>query len=199
MEIASTGIQETKRRKRRNKPSNISINIRIPKIPPKISINISKYPAYEQHSALFYMCDSELLILYHSSKPIQWIFSKHWPSGPMLSISWNVRSCVCLFTFEVRFKFLFAPNSQSQMSKVIKDSESLGQSNEKKWSQIWNFFTNKGCKIAAQTKVCFWANFALLIRIFWYWCFSLPLTVFCPYFPKSNVQTFLIFGILGEK
>ena len=27
-------------------------------------------------------------------------------------------------------------------------------------------FTNKGCKIAAQKKVCFWANFALMSRMF---------------------------------
>ena len=145
------------------------------------------------------MCDSEVLILYHSSKPIQWIFSNHWLSGPMLSISWNVRSCVCLFTFEVRFKYLFAPNSQSQMSKVIKDSESLGQSKEKKWSQIWKLLLIKGVKSPRKQKFVFGRILPYLTWFFWYWCFSLPLTVFCPYFPKSNVQTFLIFGILGEK
>ena len=53
-------------------------------------------------------------------------------------------------------------------------------------------FTNKGCKIAAQKKVGFGANFALLSRIFWYWCFSLRLMVFLPPFLKSNVQTFEI-------
>ena len=51
-------------------------------------------------------------------------------TGPMLSISRNVRPSVCpsvcpsvrpsvrLFTFEVPFKRLFAPNSQSPMSKL---------------------------------------------------------------------------------
>ena len=47
------------------------------------------------------------------------VFSKHWPSGPMLSLSRNVRLsvrpsvrlCVCLFTFEVPFNGLFAPTS----------------------------------------------------------------------------------------
>ena len=71
-------------------------------------------------------------------------FSKHRPSGPMLSISRNVRPCVrlfvclsvCLFTFEVPFKRLFAPTSRSRMSKTFRDSESLGKSNGKKWSQI---------------------------------------------------------------
>ena len=44
-------------------------------------------------------------------------FSKHRPSGTMLSISWNVRLSVRLlvsvFTFEVPFKRLFVPTSQS--------------------------------------------------------------------------------------
>ena len=68
------------------------------------------------------------------------LFSKHRPSGPMLSINQNVRPCVCpsvcLFTFEVPFKRLFAPTSRSRMSKMFRDSESLGKSNGKKWSQI---------------------------------------------------------------
>ena len=44
--------------------------------------------------------------------------------------------CACLFTFEVPFKRLFAPTSQSWMSNIFRDSESLGKSNGKKWSQI---------------------------------------------------------------
>ena len=63
-------------------------------------------------------------------------FSKHRPSGPMLSISRNVRLYICLFTFEVPFNGLFAPTSRSQMSNIFTDSESLGKSNGKKWSQI---------------------------------------------------------------
>ena len=67
-------------------------------------------------------------------------FSKHRPSGPMLSINRNVCPCVRvfvrLFTFEVPLKRLFAPTSQSQMSNIFRDSESLGKSNGKKWSQI---------------------------------------------------------------
>ena len=66
-------------------------------------------------------------------------FSKHRPSGPMLSISRNVRPSVCLFTFEVPFTGLFAPTSRSRMSNILRDSESLGKSNGKKWSQIWTF------------------------------------------------------------
>ena len=56
-------------------------------------------------------------------------FSKHRPSGPMLSISRNVRLCVrlsvclsvCPFTFEVLFNGLFAPTSQSQIFLEIQD------------------------------------------------------------------------------
>jgi hypothetical protein len=65
------------------------------------------------------------------------------PSGPMLSISRFVRVsfrvCVRLFTFEVPFKRLFAPTSQSRMTNIFRDSESLGKSNEKKSSQIEHF------------------------------------------------------------
>ena len=70
-------------------------------------------------------------------------FSKHRPSGPMLSISQNVRLCVrvfvCVFTFEVPFIRLFSPTSRSSMSDIFGDSESLGTSNGKKWSQIGTF------------------------------------------------------------
>ena len=38
--------------------------------------------------------------------------------------------------FEVPFKLLFALTSPSWMSKIVRDSESLGKSNGKKWSQI---------------------------------------------------------------
>ena len=62
-------------------------------------------------------------------------FSKHRPSGPMLSISRNVRLSVCSL-FEVPFKHLFAPTSRSWLSKFFRDLESLGKSNGKKWSQI---------------------------------------------------------------
>ena len=69
------------------------------------------------------------------------LFSKHWPSGPMLSISWNlVCVSVCLslhlFIFEVPFKRNFAPTAQCWMSKNFWDSDSLGKTNGKKWCQI---------------------------------------------------------------
>ena len=71
------------------------------------------------------------------------IFLKHRPSGPMLSISRFVRlsvcMCVCLFTFEVPFKRLFVPTSQSQMSNIFMDSESLGF---KKKMDFWVFLVH---------------------------------------------------------
>ena len=55
--------------------------------------------------------------------------------------------CVCMFTFEVPFKRLFAPTFRSRMSKSFRDSESLGKSNGKKWSQIWTFLFGSGLKL----------------------------------------------------
>ena len=52
------------------------------------------------------------------------------------SVCLSVCLSVCVFTFEVPFKRLFAPTSQSRMSNIFRDSESLEKSNGKKWSQI---------------------------------------------------------------
>ena len=52
------------------------------------------------------------------------------------SVCLSVRLSVCLFSFEVPFNGLFAPTSQSLMSNIFRDSESLGKSKGKKWSQI---------------------------------------------------------------
>ena len=77
----------------------------------------------------------------------------------MLSISRNVRPsvciCVCVFTFEVPFKRLFAPTSRSRMSNIFRDSESLRKSNGKKWSQIWTFLCGSGLKSPRQKKNVF--------------------------------------------
>ena len=63
--------------------------------------------------------------------------------------------CVCLFTFEVPFNGLFAPTSQSRMSNIFRDSESLGKSNGKKWSQIWTFLFGSGLKSPRKKKFVF--------------------------------------------
>ena len=77
----------------------------------------------------------------------------------MLSISQNVRVCVRVFVppsmcslFEVPFKRLFAPTSRILMSKSFSDSESLGQSIGKKWSQIWTFLLKNGLKLQQRNK-----------------------------------------------
>ena len=49
-----------------------------------------------------------------------------------------------LLIFEVMFKRIFAPTSQSRMSKMFRDSESLGKINGKKWSQMWTFLLKNG-------------------------------------------------------
>ena len=51
------------------------------------------------------------------------------------------------FTFEVPFNGLFAPTSRSRMSNIFRDSESLGKSNGKKWSNIWIFLFWSGLKL----------------------------------------------------
>ena len=59
---------------------------------------------------------------------------------------------VCLFTFEVPFNGLFAPTSRSRMSNIFRDSESLGKSNGKKWSNIWTFLFGNGLKSPRKKK-----------------------------------------------
>ena len=58
------------------------------------------------------------------------------------------------FTFEVPFNGFFAPTSQSRMSNIFWDSESLGKSNGKKWSNIWTFLFGSGLKSPCK-KNCF--------------------------------------------
>ena len=93
------------------------------------------------------------------------VFSKHRPSGLMLSISQNVRLSVCVsvcqFTFEVPFNGLFAPTSRSRMSNNFRDSESLGKSNRMKWSNNWTFLFGRGLKSPRKKKV-FFCWFALV-------------------------------------
>ena len=68
---------------------------------------------------------------------------------------------VCLFTFEVLLKGLFAPTSQSLMSKIFRD---LGKSNAK----IWKLLPIKGAKSPLQKKFLriFFHLFTLFKRLF---------------------------------
>ena len=56
----------------------------------------------------------------------------------------SVCLCVCVFTFEVLFKLLFPPTSQSRMSRAFRDLESMRISNGKKLSPIWKLLLIKG-------------------------------------------------------
>ena len=58
--------------------------------------------------------------------------------------------CVCLF--------------KSRMSNIFRASESLGENNLKKWSQIWIFLLECGLK-SANKKIDFLADFALQNRV----------------------------------
>ena len=65
------------------------------------------------------------------------------------------------FTFEVPFNGLFAPTSRSRMSNIFRNSESLGKSNGKKWSNIWTFLLESGLKSPCK-KSFFFADSALV-------------------------------------
>ena len=65
-----------------------------------------------------------------------------------------VHLCVCLFTFEVPFNGLFPPTSRSRMSNMFRDSESLGKSNGKKWSNIWTFLFGNGLRWPCKKVFC---------------------------------------------
>ena len=90
-------------------------------------------------------------------------FSKHQPSVHMcvcVCVCVSVSLSVCLFTFEVLFKRLFSPTSQSWMSKIFRDLESLGKNNGKKWYEIWKLLLVKGVK-SLHKKSLFLGEFCL--------------------------------------
>ena len=78
------------------------------------------------------------LNIFFIAEPLQNIFkaSALWADAFYKLKCPSVRLCVCLFTFEVPFKRLFAPTSRCRMSNILGDAGSLGKSNGKKWSQI---------------------------------------------------------------
>ena len=104
-------------------------------------ISVTKGFAYTERLWNFFLSENHVMEEIFKMYFCPNLFSKHRPSGPMLSISWNVRLSFRLSVhFEVPFTGLFAPTSRSQMSNIFRDSESLGTSNEKNWSKIWIFF-----------------------------------------------------------
>ena len=108
------------------------------------------------------------IIIWDSVSPIGGIFkaSALWADAFYKSKCPSVCPSVCLsvclsvsvFTFDIPFKRLFAPTSRSRMSNLFRDSESLGKSNGKKWSEIWTFLFESNLKsprknFALQNKV----------------------------------------------
>ena len=96
------------------------------------------------------------LCLFKALQSFNYIFSKYRPSGPMLSISRNVRLCVSMSVcpyvcpcvhFEVTFKYLFVPTSKSWMSKVFRNLESFRKHDKEKWSQTRKIFLLKDVKL----------------------------------------------------
>ena len=76
-----------------------------------------------------------------------------------MSACLSVCPCVCVFTFEVPFKRLFAPTSQSRVSNIFKESESLGKVMEMS-GLMFEHFCLKMVQNRRAKKV-FFANFAL--------------------------------------
>ena len=69
-------------------------------------------------------------------------FSLNRPTGPIRSSSRDVRVLffVCLSPFHaLDFEAYFDPTSRSQISKMFRDSEFLGENAGKKWSKDWTF------------------------------------------------------------
>ena len=87
-----------------------------------------------------------------------------WADAFYKSICPSVCLCVCVFTFEVPFKRLFAPTSRSRMSNIFTASESLGKSNVKKWSQIWTFLF-ENCWKSCHKKKFFFSTFSLFFDL----------------------------------
>ena len=93
-------------------------------------------------------------------------------TGPIRSSIGNVHVSVCVSVclFDVPFTMVyfaafFAPTSQSQMSKKIWDSESLGKSVGKKWSQNWIFML--GCGLKSPRKKSFFFCWFLPYKTWW--------------------------------
>ena len=84
---------------------------------------------------------------------------------PYVCVCVCVSVCLCVCSlFEVPFKHIFAPTSQTLMSKILRDSESLGKSNWKKRSQIWKLI--KGVNLLRKEKFVFLVNFARIRRLY---------------------------------
>ena len=78
-----------------------------------------------------------------------------------VAMSVCVSVCLSVPFRVVYFEAYFAPTSRSRMSKLFRDSESLGKSAGKKWSQNWTFLLGSGLKLPHKKKFFLFADFAL--------------------------------------
>ena len=83
----------------------------------------------------------------------------------MLSMSQFFRPCVrlfvCMFTFELLLKRILVPTSQSRMSNIFGDLESLWKINGKKWSHNYKKVLIMGVKLPRKKKFFSPANLGL--------------------------------------
>ena len=101
------------------------------------------------------------------------LFSKHRPSGPMLSISRNVRPSVCRCVCSLlryRLNVFLPPLPEVGCPKFLEIRNTWGKVMERSGLRF-EHFSQKWSKIAAQKKIIFLANFALPAGFFWYWCY----------------------------
>ena len=68
------------------------------------------------------------------------------------------------------FNGLFDPTSRSRMSNIFRDSESLGKSNGRKWSNIWTFLFGSGLKLSRKKK-CFFLLILPWSTLLWHRCY----------------------------
>ena len=114
----------------------------------EIDTRILQYPNTSQTQASHGM---QHISVYEISITVQRYFSSKRPTGPIRSSSRKV----CVSVFDAPFHVLdfeasFAPTSRSRMFKIVRDSESLGKSAWKKWSQKWTFLL--GCSLKSPQK-----------------------------------------------
>ena len=101
--------------------------------------SLSKWPSPPRMQNSFLSSLTILFLLFYKSK------------CPYVCVCFCL--CVCQSHFLTSFNGLFAPTSQSPMSKLFRFSESFGKSNGKKWSQIWKLLLIKGVKLPRQKKL----------------------------------------------
>ena len=89
-----------------------------------------------------------------------------------------------LLRFLVFFNGIFASTSWNLMSNIFRDSEYLGKSNGKKWSQIWRFLF-ENCLKSPRKKKFFSSLFSFFFG------FRSFLTVFLPPLPEVGCPVFL--------